>query len=167
MFIYLGLATLQTHPQAQMYLPSGHHRHHTGSESHNVTHFCWGTAPCSALFHPPAPSRVLTAISAEMLRGSTPSLCSPSGVFEPVLDTAGPFQAHNSLQMTSCLGLESTSLASKVKVLLLIDTSPVYSQPKAMENFTSLRVPESWWWQGLAEVFTSATWAKLHGIAAD
>lgn len=148
MFIYLGLATLQTHPQAQTYLLSGHHRHDVGSESHNVTNFCWDTAPCSALFHPPAPSCTPTAISAEMLHGSTPSLCSPSQVFEPVPDSPGPFQAHNSLQMTSCLGLESTTLTSKVQVLLPLDTCPVHSQSEAMANFTSLRVPECWWWQG-------------------
>lgn len=142
MFIYLGLATLQTHPQAQTYLLSGHHRHDVGSESHNVTNLCWGTAPRSA-----APSCTPAAISAEMLHGSTPSLCSPSQVFKPVLNSPGPFQAHNSLQMTFCLGLESTTLASKVQVLLPLDTRPVYSQSEAMANFTSLRVPESWWWQ--------------------
>lgn len=36
-----------------------------------------------------------------------------------------------------------------------------------MENFTSLRVLESWWWQGLAELFTSATWARLHSTTGD
>lgn len=69
--------------------------------------------------------------------------------------------------MTSCLQLESTTLASKMKILLPIDTSLIYSRSEATENFMSSSVPESWWWQGLAEVFTSATWARLHGTAGD
>lgn len=62
------------------------------------------------------------------------------------------------------MGLECTALASKMKVLPIV-ISLVCSQSKATENFTSLRVPE--WWQGLAEVFKSATWARLHNTTGD
>lgn len=69
------------------------------------------------------------------------------------------------LQMPSCLGLVSTTLASKAKTLLPIDTRPVNSQSKAKE--ASLRASTSWWWRGIVEVLAPVPWVRLHGTSGD
>lgn len=69
------------------------------------------------------------------------------------------------LQMPSCIGLVSTTLASKAKTLLPIDTRPVNSQSKAKE--ASLRASTSWWWRGIVEVLAPVPWVRLHGTSGD
>ena len=165
--MYLGPARLQTHPQAQTYLPSGHCRHGTGSGKPQCHPLLVGY---STALHPLPSASSLPCAHCDLCRGapwfntitSLAILC-----LQTIPRCFWPFPRSQLLAGDSLLGVGVHHSGQPSE-----STSPHQHQPglltiKAMENFTSLRIPESWWWQGLAEVFTSASWASLQDTTDD